>query len=166
MNETQHILKNFAKDFKGQFLALGEWPDVTNDLAAAGWEGVVVDHRADGFSIADRDTSKPTIYIHGPVAMAPHYIEVEYNYKMRAVTLREMLETFPGPFDVLIVNVPGLGKDLSTCAEVWVSWPRVLCVRSEGREQEIVNLASAHSYKTVRIERDALVMARPEETKK
>jgi len=162
MNETHHVLKNFQKDFKGKFLALGEWPEVTNALAADGWEGVVVDHLADSFA-ENRDTSKPVIYVHGPLAMAPHYIDVDSNYKMRAVTMREILDAFPGPFHVLVVNVPGLGKDLSTSDEVWASWPRVLCVRSEGREQEVINLTAAHSYKTVRIERDAIIMARPEE---
>ncbi len=158
MNEIQHVLKHFP-EFKGKFLALGEWSDVTKPLLDAGWTGVIVDHLADALS-EDSKISDGGIYVHGPIDMAPHYIEVGPHYKMRAVTFREMLDTFPGPFHLVIISVPGLGKDLATAQEMWTAWPRVICVRSEGREQEIVNLANAHSYNPSRVERDALILVR------
>jgi len=158
MNEAQFIGRNFASGFKGKFLAMGEWSEVTRSLLEAGWTGVVADHLAAELS---KDAAMDgVIYVHGPIGMENHYVEVELNYKMRCVTLRDILDTFPGPFNLLLVSVPGLGKDLSTCDAVWNMWPEVICVHSEGREQEIVNLANQHSYNPSRIERDSLILAR------
>lgn len=160
MNEGHHIKKQFPDGFVGKFLALGEWPEVTGALIDAGWSGIVVDHRASDLGGVDGRTDVK--HVHGPIGMAPHFIEVDRAYFMRCVTFREMLDTFPGPFNAILVSVPGLGKDLSTAEEMWVAWPRVICVRSEGREQEVANIAASHSYQPMRIERDAMILARPE----
>lgn len=167
MNESKYVLKQFPEaGYKGKFLALGEWPELVEDLLEAGWTGVVVDHKAAELAtitLPTPATYEHILYVHGPIDMAPHYIDVDRCYKMRAVTFREILDNFQGPFNLIIVSAPGLGKDLSCSAEMWNAWPRVICVRSEGREQEIMNITAQHSYEPVRMERDALILARPEE---
>jgi hypothetical protein len=158
MNESRYLLAPF-KDFKGSFLALGEWPSITGDLLEAGWSGLIVDHRSEGFSteMHQHDNVK---YLHGPIQPDPHYLQVGQNVWMRAITFREVLDNFAGPFQILLVNTPSFGKDILCSDATWNLWPKVIAVRAEGREQEIINLTSAHSYSVLRIERDCLILSR------
>ena len=159
MNESRYVLEQYPKDHKGKFIAFGQWDDMTDALSLAGWEGVIADHMAFERISGVYDKIQ---HIHGPVMMSSHYIPVGQQYLMRAITFREILDNFAGPFDLVTISIPGLGKDLATCDEMWVAWPKAIAVKSEGREQEIANLCNKHAYKTVRIERDSMILARPE----
>ena len=161
MNESRHVLSNFPKDYKGNFICLGDFQSVTDDLLAAGWCGLIVDHKAEAF-VMGRNTSDKVRYLHGPIQSDPHYIQVGSNVWMRGSTLREVLDNFPGPFDALIVNLPSIGRDIVCSDATWAFWPKVIVVNAEGREQEITNQTAEHSYIVKRIERDAMILVRPE----
>lgn len=161
MNEAKHIVGCFPKGHIGRFLCLGDFPSVTEDLFSAGWEGLIVDHRAEAFPLG-RNTTEKAKYLHGPIQSDPHYIQVGQNVWMRGMTLREVLDNFPGPFDALIVNLPSIGRDIVCSDATWAFWPKVIAVVAEGREQEITNQTAEHSYTVKRIERDAMILVRPD----
>jgi len=160
MNEARYILKAFPDNFTGNFLCLGEFEAVTDDLIAKGWSGVIVDHKAAEYP--GHLASDKIRYVHGVIQTDAHFIPVGPNIWMKAITLRCILDSFSGSYNALIVNLPSVSKDVVCSDTVWSFWPKIICVNAEGREQEIANLTAAHSYTVTRIERDAMILVRPD----
>lgn len=159
MNEARHILACFPEKFVGNFLCLGEFPSAVDDLVVKGWSGTIVDHQVS--QMPGALASDKIQYIHGPIQTDPHFIVVGPNTWMKSITLRGILDSFNALYNVLIVNLPSIGKDIACSDTVWSFWPKVICVNAEGREQEITNLTAAHGYEVARIERDGMILVRP-----
>ena len=147
MNYSPHILKHFKAPSK--FIALGEWNETL--IGLQGWSGVVVGspfHQDKVIQVEGRVTADDHFYVNG------------VGVWFRGLTLKMVLEKFAGEYKAVLINVPGLNRDIVFSVEMDALWPIVIVVKHDGRDQEIANCGAGRSYKVTRMERDAMVMAR------
>lgn len=124
----------------GKFLMLGAWVDTCHSLIETGWSGVHVGSDARNSVRGGLESIKAELGID------PHFIKLLEGYHVRSVTMQEIINQFPGPYDLIWLNMEEKNRMLWYTRQVQDAIPKIYMMPEDGHNEDVVTMAVDRGY--------------------
>lgn len=129
----------------GCFLAIGAWDEVALRLAAAGWKGLWI--QPHGTKWPKWDWTWDVWRMEAELSPDPHFAQTLAGHFVRGVTIQEVFNQFPGPYNAVLIDWPMLTRRLFHSPQVQLGKARMVVVPEDGHNEEVRRVAAANGYR-------------------
>jgi len=141
---------------KGSYLAIGDGTgDICEILAARGWNGIRV-----GTELPE-ELFENEKYILAYMSADPRISRILDGYYVRTLTVGEIFNQYPGPYDVIAAVGSDMDRDIFIHENVLNHDPMVYVLSEDGHNEQMIRITANKGYEAFLVE-GILVMAREE----
>ena len=141
---------------EGTYLAIGDATgEMCETLSYRGWKGIRV-----GTDIP-KESFPGEKYIFAYMAADPRIARILEGYYVRTLTVSEIFNQFPGPYDVIAAVGSEMDRDIWVHENVLNHGPRIYVLSEDGHNEQVIKIGKTKGYESFLLE-DNLVMVRGE----
>jgi hypothetical protein len=129
----------------GCFLALGAWEDVVVSMAKAGWKGAWI--QGSKATWPKWDWTWDVWKIQGELGADPHFVQTLDGHMVRAFTIQEVFNQYPGPYSAVLIDWPMMTRRLFHSPQIQLGRARVIVLPEDGHNEAVRKVAAENGYR-------------------
>jgi hypothetical protein len=138
--------KVYPRGFRGQFLCFGETQKLSRYLMSLGWTGVSVYSQIE----PNYDIRPQEKVIVGEVGPDSHFVLTLDDYWVKAFTVKEIFNQFPGPYHLIFMSNTGRDRELWYTDSVQSALPASYILAEDGHNEDVIRLGIDRGYTPTR----------------
>ena len=131
------FLRGTSRSGKKHFLWMGD-PVGIGSFLEQGWDGVHVSENP--------GHAKSLTSIRAEVGVDPHFLQMLSGEWVRTVTPSEIINQFPGPYELIWIDIPERNRMLWYSHTIQEALPFIYVIPEDGHNEDVVNAARNRGY--------------------